>query len=32
MKLDVETFAPVHGGPVPWSEFVSALNALQRAN
>ena len=27
MKLDVETIAPVHGKPVPWSTFVSALGA-----
>ena len=26
MSLDVETVAPVHGKPVPWSEFVAALN------
>ena len=28
MKLDVETLAPVHGKPVPWSTFQAALNAL----
>jgi glyoxylase-like metal-dependent hydrolase (beta-lactamase superfamily II) len=28
MKLDVATLAPVHGKPVPWSEFQSALRAL----
>jgi hypothetical protein len=28
MKLDVATLAPVHGRPVPWSTFQSALNAL----
>jgi glyoxylase-like metal-dependent hydrolase (beta-lactamase superfamily II) len=28
MKLDVETLAPVHGRPVPWSTFETALNAL----
>ena len=28
MKLDVATLAPVHGKPVPWSTFQSALNAL----
>ena len=32
MKLDVRTLAPVHGNPVPWSEFVTALDALERAN
>ena len=32
MKLDVRTLAPVHGQPVPWSEFVTALNSLERAN
>ena len=32
MNLDVETLAPVHGRPVPWSEFVAALNSLARAN
>ena len=32
MQLDVETLAPVHGRPVPWSEFVTALNSLERAN
>ena len=32
MNLDVETLAPVHGQPVPWSEFVTALNSLARAN
>ena len=33
MKLDdVETLAPVHGRPVPWSEFVTALNSLASAN
>ena len=28
MKLDVETLAPVHGPPVPWSEFEQALRTL----
>jgi glyoxylase-like metal-dependent hydrolase (beta-lactamase superfamily II) len=28
MKLEVETLAPVHGKPVPWSTFQSALKAL----
>ena len=32
MKLNVETLAPVHGRPVPWSEFVAALNSLSGAN
>ncbi len=32
MKLDVAMLAPVHGPPVPWSEFVTALNALESAN
>ena len=30
MNLDVETLAPVHGRPVPWSEFVAALDSLAR--
>jgi hypothetical protein len=30
MKLDVETVAPVHGKPVPWSTFQAALSALSR--
>ena len=29
MDLDVATLAPVHGSPVPWSEFVTALNRLE---
>ena len=29
MGLEVSTVAPVHGEPVPWSEFVAALNALE---
>jgi len=32
MGLNVETLAPVHGTPVPWSRFVTALDALERAN
>jgi glyoxylase-like metal-dependent hydrolase (beta-lactamase superfamily II) len=32
MNLDVETLAPVHGQPVPWNEFVDALNALNETN
>ena len=28
MKLNVETLAPVHGKPVPWSAFNAALNDL----
>ena len=28
MNLDVETLAPVHGNPVPWSEFLAALEQL----
>ena len=32
MNLEVETLAPVHGRPVPWSDFVAALNALSSAN
>src|SRR6185503_7381504 len=28
LKLDVQTVAPVHGRPVPWSTFQSALNAV----
>jgi hypothetical protein len=28
MKLAIDTLAPVHGKPVPWSTFESALNAL----
>ena len=30
MKLDVATLAPVHGKPVPWSTFVSALGAVAK--
>lgn len=32
MNLDVETLAPVHGRPVPWPEFVAALNRMERTN
>ena len=32
MRLDVGTVAPVHGKPVPWSEFVTALNSLAVEN
>lgn len=32
MGLNVETLAPVHGMPVAWNEFVSALDALQRGD
>ncbi len=28
MKLQVDTLAPVHGAPVPWSTFTSALSSL----
>jgi glyoxylase-like metal-dependent hydrolase (beta-lactamase superfamily II) len=28
LKLEVDTLAPVHGKPVPWSAFTAALNAL----
>ena len=28
MKLDVQTLAPVHGAPVPWTTFQSALTSL----
>ena len=31
MKLDVETLAPVHGKPVPWSTFQAALKGLSGA-
>ena len=30
MGLDVETLAPVHGEPVPWSEFLAAFERLDR--
>ncbi len=32
MGLEVETLAPVHGAPVPWNEFVSALRTLEAQN
>ena len=32
MKLNVETIAPVHGSPVPWSDFVAALDSLTNEN
>jgi len=28
MGLEVETLAPVHGPPVPWSTFLEALEGL----
>ena len=28
MKLQVDTLAPVHGTPVPWSTFTAALSSL----
>jgi hypothetical protein len=28
LKLQVDLLAPVHGKPIPWSGFQSALNAL----
>jgi hypothetical protein len=28
MKLAIDTVAPVHGKPVPWRTFTSALDAL----
>lgn len=28
MKLDVQTLAPIHGAPVPWTTFQSALTTL----
>jgi glyoxylase-like metal-dependent hydrolase (beta-lactamase superfamily II) len=31
MKLDVATLAPVHGRPVPWNSFVSAMRSLDGA-
>jgi len=30
MELDVATIAPVHGRPIPWGDFVAALNGLER--
>jgi hypothetical protein len=32
MKLDVVTLAPVHGKPVPWSTFVTALSSAAKTN
>jgi hypothetical protein len=32
MKLDVQTIAPVHGKPVPWSTFVTALGPAAKSN
>jgi len=32
MKLDVATLAPVHGKPVPWSAFTTALGAVAKIN
>jgi glyoxylase-like metal-dependent hydrolase (beta-lactamase superfamily II) len=32
MKLDVGTLAPVHGKPVPWSTFVTALSSTTKTN
>ena len=32
MKLEVTTLAPVHGKPVPWSTFQSALETLSSSN
>jgi glyoxylase-like metal-dependent hydrolase (beta-lactamase superfamily II) len=32
MQMRVETLAPVHGSPVPWSTFVTALRGLSGAN
>lgn len=32
MQLDVATLAPVHGRPVPWRTFVTALRSLDRGN
>ena len=32
MKLDVAMLAPVHGRPVSWREFVTALNSMAGAN
>ena len=30
MNLEVETLAPVHGEPVPWSVFLDALEQLEQ--
>ena len=32
MKLDVTTVAPVHGKPVPWSTFMTALGPAAKTN
>jgi glyoxylase-like metal-dependent hydrolase (beta-lactamase superfamily II) len=32
MKLDVATIAPVHGKPVPWSTFTTALGSAGKTN
>jgi hypothetical protein len=32
MKLDVGTVAPVHGKPVPWSTFMTALGPAAKTN
>jgi glyoxylase-like metal-dependent hydrolase (beta-lactamase superfamily II) len=32
MKLDIATVAPVHGKPVPWSTFLSALGPAAKTN
>jgi glyoxylase-like metal-dependent hydrolase (beta-lactamase superfamily II) len=32
MKLDIATLAPVHGKPVPWSTFVTAVNSPMKTN
>jgi glyoxylase-like metal-dependent hydrolase (beta-lactamase superfamily II) len=32
MKLDVATVAPVHGKPVPWSTFITALGPAAKTN
>ena len=32
MKLDVATVAPVHGKPVPWSTFMTALGPAAKTN
>ncbi len=32
MELDVATLAPVHGTPVPWTEFVRVLDSMTGGN
>ncbi|OFW40690.1 MAG: hypothetical protein A3F70_09310 [Acidobacteria bacterium RIFCSPLOWO2_12_FULL_67_14] len=32
MKLDVATVAPVHGQPVPWSTFMTAMGDVAKTN